>query len=130
MAISLRKYGKILNKIMYRDTFTLSRLSEGVLDEYGATQPSKREVIYEDKACKFSFKAVDQPIDGNDVYVPVLKEVTIFTDLDYDIKSGDLLEGERLDEETNITQKIKGICGEPNRFDYHQEVTITINEDS
>ncbi len=130
MAIKLRNYSKVLNAVMYRDTFTLSRMGEPKKDKYGATISAEREVIYEDKPCKFSFTNIDQPTDGNDVYVPVLKEVKVFTDLDYDIKSGDLIRGERLDDKTGVTQVIEGICGEPNRYDYHQEITLQLDKDS
>ena len=67
---------------MYGDTCTISKLGN-IKDKYGASNPNGREVLYEDIPCKFSFTNVDNPGDGNDVYVPVLKEVRVFLDLDY-----------------------------------------------
>ena len=55
MAIRLRNYSKVLNAVMYRDTFTISRMGEPKKDKYGTSLTPEREVIYEDKACKFSF---------------------------------------------------------------------------
>lgn len=129
MAFNLRPLGKVINNLMYRDTCTISKLAK-VKDKYGATNPNGREVIYKDIPCKFSFTVVDNPGDGNDVYVPVLKEVRIFVDLDYDIKAGDIIEGYRKDDVSNVEQLIKGICGEPNRYDYHQEIPIIIDEEN
>lgn len=129
MAFNLRPFSKVVNNLMYRDTCTISKLAS-VKDKYGATNPNGREVIYKDIPCKFSFTAVDNPGDGNDVYVPVLKEVRIFVDLDYDIKAGDIIEGYRIDDVSNVKQLIKGICGEPNRYDYHQEIPIIIDEEN
>lgn len=129
MAFNLRPFGKIVNNLMYGDTCTISRLTN-IKDKYGATNPNGREVQCLDIPCKFSFTSIDNPGDGNDVYVPVLKEVRVFLDLDYDIKAGDFIKGYRKDIASGINQSIKGICGEPNRFDYHQEIPIIINEEN
>lgn len=129
MAINIRKFGKVLNNIMYGDTCTISRL-ESTEDEYGATKPNGRKEIFKDIACKFSFSNIDQPDDNNETYAPVLKQVKVITDLDHNIMSGDFIEGYRTDETSGIKQLVKGICGEPNRYDYHQEIIIQLEEDS
>ena len=129
MAVKLRVFGKVISNIMYGDTCTISKLGS-VKDKYGATNPNGRETIYEDIPCKFSFNQVDAPGDGNDVYVPILKEVKVFMNLDYDIKAGDFISGYRKDGPSGIEQLIEGICGEPNRFDYHQEIPIIIDKEN
>ena len=129
MAFNIRPFGKVLNNLMYGDKCKIERLGASE-DEYGATDPNSRSIIYDEIKCKFSFTAVDNPSDSNEVYVPVLKEVRVFLDLDYDIKSGDLISGDRTDPESGVSQHIEGICGEPNRFDYHQEIHIIIDKES
>ena len=129
MAVNIRPFGKLLNVYMYDDTCTITRLKQ-TKDQYGATKPNGREEVYKDIPCKFSFTNVDNPGDGNDVYVPVLKEVRVFLDLDYNIKAGDFIKGYRKDSSSGIEQLIEGICGEPNRFDYHQEIPIIIDEEN
>lgn len=128
MAFNLRPYGQILKDFMYGDKCTISRRSTGVVDQYGATNPNSRTNIYKDIPCKFSFTNIDVPNDSNGSNVPVIKQVKVFTTLDYNIVSGDLIEGERMDPVSQITQPIKGKCGEPNRFDTHQEIPIEIDE--
>jgi hypothetical protein len=125
MAFNLRPFGKIINVFMYSDTCTISRVKE-TTNEYGASGPSERVVIYKDIKCKFSFVEKDSPTDSNGTYMPVLKQVTVFADLDYNIIAGDYIEGYRIDPVTGIKQKVNGICGEPNRFDTHQEISIQI----
>lgn len=125
MAFNLRPFGKVLNTFMYGDTCTITRLKQGE-DQYGATIPDKREEVYKDIACKFSFSEKDDPNDSNGTYMPVLKQVIVFTDLDHNIIAGDEITGYRKDLESGIEQLIEGICGEPNRFDTHQEIPIEI----
>lgn len=129
MAFNLRPFGKILNVFMYDDTCTITRLKQGT-DEYGASKPDMREVIFDNIACKFSFNEKDNPSDSNDSYMPVLKQVIVFTDLDHNILAGDLISGYKKDEASGIKQLIEGICGEPNRFDTHQEIPIQIEEEN
>ena len=128
MGFNLRPFSKVIG-IMYNDICKIERLGSKE-DIYGATNPEARKEIYKDIKCKFSFTSVDNPDDSNGVYVPVLKEVRVFVDLDYDIKSGDLITGYREDPESGIKQLIEGICGEPNRYDYHQEIPIIIDKES
>ena len=129
MAFNLRPFSKVVNNLMYGDTCTISKLAQ-IKDKYGASNPNGREIVYEDIACKFSFTSIDNPGDGNDVYVPVLKEVKVFVDLNYNILAGDYITGYRKDSVSGIKQKIEGICGEPNRYDYHQEIPIIIDEEN
>ena len=129
MAFNLRNYGKLLNKFMYGDTCTISRLKQGT-DEYGASKPAGREEVHKDIKCKFSFSDKDSPSDSNGSYMPVLKQIVVFTDLDYDIIAGDYISGYRVDNETGIKQLVRGICGKPNRYDTHQEIPIQIEEEN
>lgn len=129
MAFNLRPFGKLINTYMYGDTCTITRLTEG-MDEYGASTPNAREEIYKDIKCKFSFSEKDNPADTNGAYMPVLKQIVIFTDLDHDIKAGDYISGYRVDEVTGIKQLVEGICGEPNRFDTHQVISIQLEKEN
>lgn len=129
MAFNIRPFGHILNNLMYGDTCTISRIKENT-DIYGATQPAGREEIYKDITCKFSFTEKDNPSDSNETYMPVLKQVVVFTDLDYDIIAGDYISGYRTDPESGVKQLVEGICGKPNRFDTHQEIPIQIDEEN
>lgn len=129
MAFNLRPFGKVLNVLMYGDTCTITRIKNGE-DEYGATNPQGREEIYKDIPCKFSFSEKDNPSDSNETYMPVLKQVMVFLDLNYDIIAGDYISGYREDKESGIKQLVEGICGEPNRFDTHQEIPIQIEEEN
>ena len=129
MAVNLRPFGKILNVFMYDDTCTISRLKQ-TTDEYGASKPDGREEVFKDIKCKFSFNEKDNPSDSNDSYMPVLKQVMLFTDLDHNILAGDYILGYKVDEASGIKQLIQGICGEPNRYDTHQEIPIQIDEEN
>ena len=129
MAFNLRPFGKILNTFMYGDTCTISRIKEGK-DIYGASQPQGREEVYKDIPCKFSLTEKDNPSDSNGTYMPVLKQVVVFTDLDYNIIAGDYISGYRTDNQSGVKQLVEGICGEPNRFDTHQEIPIQIDEEN
>lgn len=125
MAFNLRKYGKVFETYMYGDKCTISRY-ETKQDIFGATKPDIPNVVYEDIKCKFSFVEKDNPLDKTESYMPVLKQITLFCSLDYDIKPGDLIKGYRIDNKTQIEQLIEGQCGLPNRFDTHQEIPIQI----
>lgn len=129
MAVNLRPFGKLLNLYMYDDTCTINRLKQ-TTDEYGASKPDSREEIYKDIKCKFSFNEKDNPSDSNGAYMPVLKQVIVITDLDHNILAGDFISGYKTDETSGIKQLIEGICGEPNRFDTHQEIPIQIKEEN
>lgn len=129
MAFNIAPFGKILKNLMYSDSCTISRVVSKK-DEYGATLPSSREDIYKDIPCKFSFNQKDDPKDTNEVYMPVLKQVTLFAELSYNIVAGDYITGKRTDPASGISQDIKGICGEPNRFNTHQEIPIQIEEEN
>ena len=129
MAVNIRPFGKILNVYMYGDTCTITRLKQ-TIDQYGASKPNGREEIYQDIPGKFSFSEKDNPSDSNEAYMPVLKQVTVFTDLDYDILAGDYISGYRTDKDSGIKQLVEGICGEPNRFGTHQEIPIQIDEEN
>lgn len=129
MAFNLRPFGKILSMFMYEDTCTISRL-EQTTDQYGASIPNKRVEVYKDIECKFSFAEKDSPADGNEAYMPVLKQITAFTSLDYNILPGDFISGYRIDKVSGIKKLVQGICGEPNRFDTHQEIPIQIEEEN
>ena len=129
MAFNLRPFGKILKVFLYDDTCTISRLKQ-TTDEYGASVPDKREAVLTDIKCKFSFNAKDNPSDTNGAYMPVLKQVTMFTELDHNILAGDFISGYKTDEASGIKQLIEGICGEPNRFDTHQEIPIQIEKEN
>lgn len=126
MAVNIRKFGKLLNILMYGDLCSVYR-STDVKDIYGETKPDQRQLVYENIKCKFSFSEKDDPNDTNGVYMPVLKQVVLFTDLDHDILPGDLIKGYRVDSVSGIKQEICGLCGEPNRFDTHQEIPIQID---
>ena len=129
MGFNLRPYGKVFENLMYNDTCSIYR-EKSTTNIYGATKPNGREEIYKDKPCKFSFKNIDNPDDANDVNIPVTKLVTVFISLDYDIKAGDQIIGNRIDPVSQISQNIRGICGEPNRFDTHQEIPIEIAKEN
>lgn len=129
MAVNLRPFGKLLNVYMYDDTCSISRL-EQTTDQYGATKPNGRKEILKNIPCKFSFSEKDNPSDSNESYMPVLKQVIVITDLDHNILAGDFISGYKNDEASGINQLIKGICGEPNRFDTHQEIPIQIDEEN
>ena len=129
MAFNIRPFGKLLNVFMYDDTCTITRVKQ-ITDQYGASKPDGREEIYKDISCKFSFAEKDNPSDSNETYMPVLKQVTLFTDLDYEILPGDFISGYRIDSTTGIKQLVEGICGEPNRFDTHQEIAIQIEKEN
>lgn len=129
MAFNLRPFGKLLNILMYDDTCTISRLKQDT-DEYGASKPNAREEVYIDIKCKFSFNQKDNPSDSNDAYMPVLKQVILFTDLDHNILAGDFISGYKKDEASGINQLIEGICGEPNRYDTHQEIPIQLEKEN
>ena len=129
MAFNLRPFGKIINTLMYNDTCTISRLKQ-IIDQYGAEGPNGREEVYKDIKCKFSFAEKDSPTDSNGSYLPILKQVTVFTDLDHDIHAGDYISGYRIDLVSGIKQLIEGICGEPNRFETHQVIPIQIEEEN
>lgn len=129
MAVNLRPFGKVLSNYMYGDTCTISRLKQ-TTDEYGASKPDSREEVFKDIACKFSFVEKDNPSDSNDTYMPVLKQVVLFTELDHNILPGDYISGYRVDSASGIKQLVEGICGEPNRFDTHQEIPIQVEEEN
>lgn len=129
MAFNLRPYGKIFETYMYRDTCTISRHGE-TEDPFGATKPTGPTPVYEDIACKLSFSEKDNPGDKAEMYMPVLKQVVLFTSLDYDIKPGDFISGYRIDPESGIKQLVEGLCGLPSRFDTHQEIPIQIDEEN
>ena len=129
MAFNFRPYGKLLNKFLYDDTCTITRLKQGT-DEYGASKPDSREEVYTNIACKFSFSEKDSPADSDGTYMPVLKQVAVFTDLDHEIIAGDYITGYREDKVSGIKQLVSGICGKPNRFDTHQEISIQIEEEN
>lgn len=129
MAVNLRPFGKILNVFMYDDTCTISRLKQ-TTDEYGASKPDGRQEVYKNIKCKFSFFEKDNPSDSNGSYMPVLKQVTVFTDLDHNILAGDYISGYKTDEASGINKLVQGICGEPNRFDTHQEIPIQLDEEN
>lgn len=126
MAFNLRPFGNIIESLMYGDEVSVLRLTTAT-DKYGATIPDVREPIYEEIKCKFSFKNIDGPADANEVNIPVLKRVELFLNLDYNIVAGDYITGYRIDQGSGISQLIEGICGEPNRFDTHQEIPIQIS---
>lgn len=125
MAVNLRPFGKLLNVFMYSDTCTISRIKQ-TTDQYGANGAESREEVYKDIKCKFSFTEKDSPSDSNGSYMPVLKQVVVFMDLDHNILPGDFISGYRIDNTSGIKQLVEGICGEPNRFDTHQEISIQI----
>lgn len=129
MAFNLRPFGKLLNVFMYNDTCTITRLKQ-ITDQYGANKPNGREEVYKDIPCKFSFVEKDNPADSNESYMPVIKQVTLCTDLDYNILPGDFISGYRIDNISGIKQLVKGICGEPNRYDTHQEISIQIEKEN
>lgn len=129
MAFNLRPFGKILSTFMYDDTCTISRLQQ-TTDQYGASVPNKRVEVYKDIKCKFSFTEKDAPADSNEAYMPVLKQITVFTDLDHNILPGDFISGYRIDKVTGIKQLVEGVCGQPNRYDTHQEISIQIEEEN
>ena len=129
MAFNIRPFGKVLNVLMYGDTCTITRVKQGT-DIYGAEAPSGRDEIYKDIPCKFSFSEKDNPSDSNGTYMPVLKQVVVFTDLDKNIIAGDYISGYRKDTESGVEQLVEGTCGEPNRFDTHQEIPIQIDEEN
>lgn len=129
MAVNLRPFGKVLSNYMYGDICTITRLKQ-TTDEYGASKPDIREEVFKDIACKFSFVEKDNPSDSNDTYMPVLKQVVLFTELDHNILPGDYISGYRLDSTSGIKQLVEGICGEPNRFDTHQEIPIQVEEEN
>ena len=129
MGFNLRPYGKVFENLMYNDKCTIERLTKGT-NKYGTDKPQGRSVIYENKPCKFSFKNIDNPDDAQAVNIPLIKLVTVFISLDYDIKAGDYISGYRTDAVSGISQAIEGICGEPNRFDTHQEIPIEIAKEN
>lgn len=129
MAFNLRPFGKIFNVLMYTDTCTITRVVP-TKDEYGATKSDSRVEIYKDIKCKFSFSDKDNPADSNGSYMPVLKQVSVNTDLDHNILPGDFISGYRIDQVTGIKQLIEGICGQPNRYDTHQSISIQLDEEN
>lgn len=129
MAFNIRKFSKLLKEIMYNDKCNISRI-ELTKNKYGAEEYNDKNIVYEDVVCKFSFLEKDSPNDSNGTYMPVLKQITLFTDLDYDIKAGDIIEGYRVDNVSGIKQEIKGISGEPNRFDTHQEIPLQLKDEN
>lgn len=129
MAFKLRAVGNIHKALMYGDTCTIARFNKTV-DEFGDTVPARKHVVYRGVKCKISFSNKDNPSDSNGVYMPILKQVTIYCGLEYDIKSGDYIEAKRTDTLDGINTIVKGRCGQPNRFDSHQELAIDIEEEN
>lgn len=124
MAYNFRKFGKIQEKLMYRDTCTVTGTKE-VTDEYGGTILKPDTEKYKDIKCKFSFKGVDNPSDSTVANVPVLRVVSLHCSLDYDIKAGDFISGIRKDDESGIEDVVEGYCNEPNRYTSHQEILLS-----
>lgn len=129
MSFNFGSLGKVVGDMMYGDKCTITRLKTGT-NKYGASKPDGRDEVYKDIRCKFSFSSEDAPADANDVFVPVLKKVTVFTDLEFDIKAGDFISGYREDPISKVKQLIEGICGEPNRYDMNQEIPIQLEKEN
>lgn len=127
MAFNLKPFGNIIESLMYNDKISVLRLTEST-DQYGATIPDSREEVYADIPAKFSFSSVDGAADANEVNIPILKKVIVHVSLDYEIFAGDVISGYRKDSDSGIEQLIEGICGQPNRFETHQEIPLEIKD--
>lgn len=123
MVMRLSKFSKIMSK-MYTDKMEVKRHEE-VTNDDGTTGIQLLTVSKLDNVpCRISFVTKDYPLTSLEDKNPIRLDVKVFCDVDVDIKKGDLLIIDRLDDNGQTITTYKGISNLPYRFVTHQEIEL------
>lgn len=130
MAYPLAGLARILG-VLYSDKMTIYRMQE-VVNTDGTTDIIRQTVPeLTDVPCRLSFtRAYDRPdqqtVDEN----PIKERPTIHCHPDVHTLSGDYCELSRCDDSGNVVQVYKGVLGNSQWYSNHQEILISIDEES
>nr|DAK69457.1 MAG TPA: head closure knob [Caudoviricetes sp.] len=121
MAINISSTGEILKDLLYGDKMSVYRYIQEIKEDGSKVSNINPNKVLEDVPCKLSFSSLDSSNIGE--MINGVEYITkIFVGLEYEIKSGDILEVERI---KGKRQEIyKGYAGKPNIYDNHQEIEL------
>lgn len=126
----LKKYLEVLHK----DRMFITR-PEKIKDPDG----SSRVIIpdtpkYSDVPCRISFGTysdADNPNSQTDVNNPIFQQITIFCDPAVDVKKGDKLLLQKMDDDGNIVETYEGMTGNrPNTYNLNKMILFTQTGDA
>lgn len=84
--------------------------------------------LYAEVPCRLSFASRENPDDNEIDDIPIKISPKIFCKIDVDIKAGDFVTVQRIDDDGNITASYSGKVGLSSVFMTHKEVMFTIEE--
>lgn len=128
MSIRLGKYGKIYEKLMFKDLFDVLRVK---VDKDGPFDNNTvREKVEElsDIPCRVSITKPDLSLMSNGMFNTTDRIVTLFAPIRYEVIEGDWIEATIVLE--GRTQTVKGICNLPDVYETHQQIVVSEHEDA
>lgn len=122
--MKIGRFGKLLTT-MYSDKLYIRRYETITNEDYSTSIKLQDLTTIEAIPCRISFATQDLSeltrIDYNNIEM----QVKVFCSFNTDIKKGDLVRVERMQDEDNTEiESYEGIAGLPYRFSTHQEFII------
>lgn len=120
--MNLGKYAKVLN-ILYTDKMSVARYVEK-RNRDGTIGIKKDETFLSDIPCRISFTSSDNPETNREDINPLYLSIKIFCNVEIDIKKGDYIKAERVDNKGETIEVYEGNANEPYKFVTHQEILL------
>lgn len=109
---------------LYTDRVSISRLQE-VKESDGTTRTEVSKVpLYKDIPCRISFSSGDNPEGSTDSVNPEHLQIKVFCASDVDVRKGDTIIADRLDEAGNVISSYRGTANLPACFVTHKEILL------
>lgn len=128
--MKLGAFGKVF-ALMFTDKMTISRYTETLNPDGTTNISSDVEPVYENVACRVSFNQNDNPESLGDDANPIFLQVKIFTATATDIRKGDYVVAQRLDDDgETVLATYEGESNLPVVYVTHKEAAIAQTGDA
>ena len=116
---------KDLFALTYTDRLSVKRHVE-IINSDGTTGLSLPNTpIYDDVQCRISFNQTDNPEPGKEDSNPIYMQIKLFCAPELDIRKGDSLVAQRLNDDGSVLKTYTGKSNLPLQYASHLEVMMT-----
>lgn len=121
--MKLSSAANILSKL-YTDTMNITRLQEITGEDGTSRMVVPDEPLYVGIKCRISFSSADNPDGATDSNNPQHLQIKVFCDPGVDVKKGDALLVNRLNDDGSILASYKGTANLPQSYVTHKEISL------
>lgn len=121
--MKLSGFSVVLNQL-YTDKMSVYRYEESINDDETVSTELSEVPVLTDKPCRISFPSTDNAETTKEDSNPIYLQIKVFCSADLDVRKGDKIIANRLDDNGNIIKSYKGTANLPLQFVTHKEILL------